>query len=84
VTSVRLSVEPRFLGPMSVGTVEVIKLVSVHASVGLTEAKRLIDRCVFDGEPVVISMPSAEAAELFLRAVSALPGKPRINATKES
>ncbi len=69
---------------MSVGTVEVIKLVSVHANVGLTGAKRLIDRCVFDGEPIVISMSSAEAAESFLRAVSALPGTPRINVTKES
>ena len=84
MTSVRLSVEPRFLGSMSVGTVEVIKLVSVHANVGLAGAKRLIDRCVFDGESVVISMPSTEAAESFLRAVSALPDEPRITATRES
>ena len=83
MTSVRLSVRPRMLGPVSEGTVEVINLLRLYASIGLTEAKQLVDRCVFDGESVVISMPSTVAAESFVRAVSSLLDMPHVKATME-
>jgi len=82
VVTVRLSIEPRLLGAVSVGTVGVIKLVQLHAGLGLIEAKRLVDRCVFDGESVAVVMPSLEFAESFIRAVSSEPVK--VQATIES
>jgi hypothetical protein len=84
VAAVRISIEPRFLGPASLGTVEIIKLVRTHANVELAEAKHLVDRCVFRRESVVISMPSFEAAESFICAVSLLEGPAKVEAALET
>lgn len=84
VVAVRISIEPRFLGPASLGTVEVIQLVRTHAGLDLEEAKHLVDRCVFGGESALVPMPSCQAAEAFTRAVSSLPGPAKVQAAIES
>jgi hypothetical protein len=68
---------------MSVGTVAVIRLVSQHAHLSLSEATELVDRCVFEGETVSIPTPSPEAAESLVRALASLPEVPKIEATIE-
>ena len=83
MSAVRLSIQPRFCGPGSVGTVEVVHLVREHAHLGLAEAKRLVDRCVFDGKRVLIPMRSSEDAAALVDALRALSDDPRIEATVE-
>ena len=78
VTAVVLSIEPLMAGPLSVGTVEVIRLLRVHAHLGLAEAKHLVDRCVFDGESVRIPTPSPSDAAALAAALADLPESPRI------
>ena len=79
MATVQLSIEPRLLGPVSFGTVEVIQLLRSHANLGLAEAKLLVDRCVFKSETVEISMPTLESAQSLARALSLLPGKPALH-----
>jgi hypothetical protein len=83
MSAVRLSIKAELCGEVSVGTVRVIRLVSQHARVALSEAMGLVDRCVFDGETVLIPMPSSEDASLLVRALSALPAVPKIEASVE-
>ena len=68
---------------MSVGTVRVIRLVSQHAHLALSEAAEFVDRCVFEGETVSIPTPSAEDAASLVRALGSLPDVPRIEASVE-
>src|SRR5690242_10748232 len=81
MSAVRLSIQAQLCGPISVGTVKVIRLVSEHARLTLSEAAKFVDRCVFDGETVLIPMPSPEAASLLVDALRALPEVPRIEAS---
>jgi hypothetical protein len=81
--TVRLSMEPRFSGPFSVGTVEVVRLVCEHARLGLSDGKRLVDRCVFEGEPVLIPMPSEDAAAALMSALLRLTDSPELLAVVE-
>jgi hypothetical protein len=53
----RVFVDPKFCGPVSVGTVDLIKIVRKRCNFGLTEAKRYIDDAVFGGEIVDIPLP---------------------------
>lgn len=62
MASVKLSIEAHLCGPLSVGTVDVIKEVQRVAGLTLAEAKALIDRCVFEGETVTIGGLSADSA----------------------
>lgn len=78
--SVRISIEPQLCGPVSVGTVAVIKLVRDHLGVSLAEAMSCVDRCVFDGEAVELGAPSSHAAARFVESVAALPAYPRVRA----
>jgi hypothetical protein len=78
MSAVFLSVEPQMLGPVSVGTLEVIRLLQVHARLDLAEAKGLVDRCVFDGQTVRVPLSSTEAATSLVAALTALPHSPRI------
>jgi hypothetical protein len=80
MSAVLLSIDPLMLGPTSIGTVEVIRLLQVHAGLDLAEAKRLVDRCVFDREPVRVPLPSAVAATSLATALADLPASPRIEA----
>ena len=54
----RISVTPEFWGPVSVGTVGLIKLVRERCNLGLAEAKGYIDNAVFGGE--VVEIPLSE------------------------
>ena len=83
MSAVRLSIEPELCGPVSIGTVAVIRLVAQHARLSLSEAARFVDRCVFEGETVSIPTPSSEEAELLVRALGALPLVPKIHASVE-
>jgi hypothetical protein len=83
MSSVRLSIEPELCGPVSVGTVRVIRLVSEHAHLALGEAMGFVDRCVFEGETVSIPTPSLEDAASLVRALSSLPAVPKIEASVE-
>jgi hypothetical protein len=76
MTAMFLSVEPEMLGPVSVGTLEVIRLLQVHARLDLAEAKGLVDRCVFDGQTVRVPIPSTEAATSLIAAIAELPHSP--------
>ena len=78
MSAVFLTIEPQMAGPVSVGTVEVIRLLQVHAHLDLAEAKHLVDRCVFDGESIRIPMSSSSAANALAAALADLPGSFRI------
>lgn len=77
MTTVRLSVEPVFCGPFSIGTVGLIKLVRERFNLSLGEAKALVDRCVFHGETVALVAPTEAEAALFVREVAALESPAR-------
>jgi hypothetical protein len=73
-----MRIEADLCGPVSVGTVGVIKLLRDRLALDLRTANEYVDRCVFDGESVVIPAPSLEAAE---GVVTALAAHPRVHAT---
>jgi hypothetical protein len=63
---------------MSLGTVSVIDAVRRHAGLSLSEAKRLIDRAVFDGETVEVTLPTVGAARTLAAALVALESAPPV------
>jgi ribosomal protein L7/L12 len=81
--SVKLSIQARLCGPVSVGTVEVIKAIRLHAGLTLGDAKELVDRCVFDAETVTIEGLTEAAAKSLFRALRALQGAPPMDVTVE-
>ncbi|APR79372.1 Hypothetical protein A7982_04719 [Minicystis rosea] len=80
MASIRLTIEPTFVGPASAGTVRVIELLRRHLDMSLTEAKRHVDACVFDGATVEMAAPSLEAAEALVAALAELEAPPRVDA----
>jgi hypothetical protein len=83
MSSVRLSIQPQLCGSVSVGTVRVIRLVSEHAHLPLSEAMNFVNRCVFDAETVSIPTPTPQDAASLVRALCALPEVPKIEASVE-
>ena len=83
MTAVRLAIEPDLCGPVSVGTVAVIKALSVHLGLELAVAEAAVSRCAFEAEPVVLRAPSQAAAQALLDTLAALPIAPRVRATLE-
>jgi hypothetical protein len=81
MTRVRLSIDPDLCGPISVGTVAVIRLAQERLGVSLSDAIAHVNRCVFDGETAFIDAPSLEAARSFVRAVTELTTGARIEAS---
>ena len=81
---VTLRIEPELCGPLSVGTVKIIRLISEHLGIGLAVALGYVDRCVFEAEELDIPAPSAAAAARLLSAISALPPSPRVVASVRS
>ena len=81
--SVTLSIQARLCGPVSVGTVDVIKAVRVHAGLTLLEAKALVDRCVFKGETVTIVGLSVPTADALIAELCGLPHAPPIDVRVE-
>ncbi len=71
--TVQLRIDPRFCGPASVGTVEVIRLLCTHLGLSLVDAKAYVDRCVFEGDVVSIHTKSIAAAHAFASAATELP-----------
>ena len=81
MTTISVSIEADLCGPVSVGTVGVIKALMSHLDLDVNEAQELISRCVFDGERIEVAVPSREVAEALLAAWSRTPAAARINAT---
>ena len=81
MATVSLRIEPEFCGPMSIGTVIVVKLLAEHLALTIPSAIEYVNRCVFDGEEVGIVASSLAAAERFVVAVLALPPVPRVVAS---
>ena len=68
---------------MSVGTVSVIDAVRKHAGLSLGEAKRLVDRAVFDGEAVEVTLPTIATARALAAALVALESAPPLSVSIE-
>lgn len=83
MATVHLRVEPVLCGPVSVGTVELIKRVQERFRLSLTDAKAAVDRCVFDGETVTL-VTSCDEAALFASEVGALESPARFHVRIEA
>ncbi|MCC6903526.1 MAG: hypothetical protein IT377_31450 [Polyangiaceae bacterium] len=77
MVTVVLSIEPDLCGPVSVGTVRVIRTLEQSLGLCLADALAVVNRAVFDGETVHVPAPDAEAAR---RCVAALATLPRVRA----
>lgn len=76
MATVTLSIQGRLCGPVSLGTVDVIKAIQAHTGLGLGDAKAFFDRCVFEGETVTISELSDVSASALIAALRSLPDAP--------
>jgi len=76
-----LTIQGDLCGPMSIGTVAVIRAIEKHLGVSLAEANDFVDRCVFHGEKVTLLAPTRARAEALLVEFGRLPAAPRIRAS---
>jgi hypothetical protein len=76
--AVRLKIEPELVGPISIGTVAVIRALCDHLQLSLAEAIGHVNRCVFDAEIVTVPAPSVAAARAAVAAIQALERVPAI------
>ena len=81
MTTIELAIEAEFCGPISMGTVAVIRALMTHLELPLSNAVELVDRCTFAGERVALSAPSRAAAEALLAELGVLPVASRIAAS---
>jgi hypothetical protein len=81
VLTIHFAIEPELCGPVSIGTVRIISLLRDHLGLSLSDAKAIVDRCVFEGEHVAVPAPTRDAADRLVRALAALPSVPRVCAT---
>jgi len=81
MTVITLTIEGDLCGPMSVGTVAVIRAIAKHLELSLAEANEFVDRCVFERQKVSLPAPTRAAAEALLSAFAQLPAAPRIRAS---
>ena len=81
MAQVVLRIEGDLCGPMSVGTVAVIRALERHLGLSLAEASRFVDRCVFDGEQLTLAAATRLSAEQLLAEFARLPAAPRIQAS---
>ena len=77
---VNLSIEADLCGPISVGTVGVVRALMTHLEMSLTESLAVVNRCVFDGERAEIAAPSQRVAEALLLALQRTNAASRIHA----
>ncbi len=82
--TIHLRIQPDLCGPVSVGTVGVIRLLSAHLGLSLADALAIVNRCVFDGECVAIPAPSTDVAERFAREALALRTPAKIGVLLEA
>jgi ribosomal protein L7/L12 len=69
----RIRIEPKSCGPVSVGTIAPVKVLREELGIRLAEAKEYIDRAVFGGEVVDIEVESTEIAESIAEKLNATP-----------
>jgi hypothetical protein len=81
MVAIRLSIEADLCGPISVGTVSVVRALMTHAGLPLEEALALVDRCVFDAQCVEVPVATPAAAQALLAALERTPAAARIHAT---
>ncbi len=79
--NIELTIEPEFCGPISMGTVAVIRALMTHSGLPLEAAVALVDRCTFAGERVAVPTPSQSAAAALLAALRQVPAASRISAS---
>ncbi|HMS41531.1 MAG TPA: hypothetical protein PKE69_14965 [Pyrinomonadaceae bacterium] len=75
-----IKIQPILIDSISVGTVEIIKLIREELNLDLAKAKAYIDRCVFDGETVLIPIPIGIDVERLLAKIRELETRPKIEA----
>jgi hypothetical protein len=80
VPVVSLSIEADLCGPVSVGTVSVVRALMTHLALPLDDAAGLVNRCVFDGECVALAAPSLVVAEALLSSLRASQAASRVRA----
>jgi len=78
---IELTIDGDLCGPMSIGTVAVIRAIQKHLGLPLAEANEYVDRCVFEGEKVTLPAATRAAAEALLAEFEQLPAAPRIHAS---
>jgi hypothetical protein len=76
-----LAIEAELCGPISMGTVAVVRALMEFSGLPLEVAVELVDRCTFAGERVAVPLPSNAAAEALLAALQRVPAAPRIRAS---
>jgi hypothetical protein len=81
MTEIVLTIESDLCGPMSIGTVAVIRAIEKHLGLSLTQANEFVNRCVFEGEKVTLPAPSRARAEALLAEFEQLPASQRIHAS---
>jgi len=81
MTEVILRIEGDLCGPMSVGTVAVIRAIEKHLGLSLAQANDFVDRCVFEREQVALPAPTRACAQALLAAFARLPAAGRIHAS---
>ncbi len=81
MSTVELSIEAELCGPISIGTVAVVRALMEHSALPLEAAVALVDRCTFAGERVTVPVPSSAAGEALVAALARVPAAPRIRAS---
>ena len=81
MVAIRLSIEADLCGPISVGTVGVVRALMAHLSLPLGEALALVERCVFEAQSVELPVASPAAAHALLAALDRTPAAKRIRAS---
>ncbi|MEO6598618.1 MAG: hypothetical protein ABIQ16_02010 [Polyangiaceae bacterium] len=81
MTILELAIEAEFCGPISMGTVAVVRALRECSGLSLEAAVALVDRCTFAGERVAVRLPSNTAAEALLAALQRVPAASRIRAS---
>ena len=81
MTVIVLTIEGDLVGPMSIGTVAVIRALEKHLGLPLAEAIELVERCVFEGRAFRLQAPTHAAAQGLLSEFSRLPAASRIHAS---
>ncbi|MDF7809559.1 hypothetical protein P4E94_19130 [Pontiellaceae bacterium B12219] len=74
-----MKIKPVFSGPMSVGTIELIKLLRERLSLSLREAKTFVDSCVFDNQEISIPVPEGIDAHKIISEIQELDTPAQIN-----
>jgi len=81
--SVTLSIQADLCGPVSVGTLGVIRVLERELGLSLGDALSFVNRTAFDAETVRVPAPSLAAARACVAALAALRTGARVRAIAE-